>query len=453
MRSVSRRRFLSTTVALVSGALALACAPAAQPTPTPARPAEQPRPAAQPTPTPATGGVTITWSTPGNPDELAVYQEVAKRYMDKNPGITVKTDRPSADRDKLVTLLAGGQAPDIIFSVINNWPAFAVKNVFLPLDDYIQRDQFDIQDFYTQILKPYQYDGKKFGQGKLHGLPKEIAVRSMYYNADIFKEVGVKEPDPKEPWTWEVFLDACLKSVKREGDRTVRYGYVQETWWGPWMIWAWSAGGEVVDDPWNPTRATFDNPGVVDGLTFWTDFVVKHKVAPTLAVMQQQGRAEMFAGGLAATYNNGRWMVPLFRKSKFTWDVMPMPRRKERAQLLTGSIFGLWTGSKQRDEAWKVLAHVSSREAQILMTELGLLQPSRRSVHESDVFLKSSPPRNNQVYVDEVQYARILPLHPKYPEMQKAVDDEVALVLSGSKSVADAVKEMNAKVNALLKES
>jgi hypothetical protein len=35
--------------------------------------------------------------------------------------------------------------------------------------------------------------------------------------------------------------------------------------------------------------------------------------------------------------------------------------------------------------------------------------------------------------------------------MEKAVGDEVALVLAGSKSVADAVTAMNGKVNALLK--
>jgi ABC-type glycerol-3-phosphate transport system substrate-binding protein len=85
------------------------------------------------------------------------------------------------------------------------------------------------------------------------------------------------------------------------------------------------------------------------------------------------------------------------------------------------------------------------------MTQLGLLFPSRKSVAESDTFLKTPPPTNNQVYLDEVQYAKILPMHPAYPEMEKAVGDEVALVLAGSKSVADAVTAMNGKVNALLK--
>jgi multiple sugar transport system substrate-binding protein len=351
----------------------------------------------------------------------------------------------------MVTMIAGNQAPDVLFVTINNFPATALKNVWAPIDDYVKADNYDIADFYDQILKPDRLEGNRFGAGKLHGLPKEIAIRSMYYNADILGEVGVKPPDPKEPWTWEQYLENTLKAVKREGDRTTRYAYVQETWWGPWAIWAWANGGEVVDDPWSPTRATMDDPKVVEALTFWTDFVVKHRAAPSLAVMQQQGRAELFAGGLAATYNNGRWMVPLFRKSSFKWDVMPMPKKEQRAQLLTGSIFGVWNSGKQKDDAWKLLAWVNGKESQKLMTELGLLLPSRKSVAESEVSLKSVPPANNQVYLDEIAFARILPMHPAYPEMEKAVGDQVSLVLAGSKSVKDAVAEMNSKVNALLK--
>ena len=274
----------------------------------------------------------------------------------------------------------------------------------------------------------------------------------MYYNADVFNEVGVKAPDPKEPWSWDQFQDATLKSTKREGDRVTRYGYVQETWWGMWAIWAWANGGEVVDSPWNPTKGTMSDERVVQALQYWTDFVVKHKAAPSLAVMQQQGRSEIFAGGLSATYNNGRWMVPLFRKSTFKWDVMPMPKKEQRAQLLTGSSFGIWSGGKQKDDAWKLLSWVNGKESQKLMTELGLLFPSRKSVAESDVFLKSTPPTNNQVYLDDVQHARVLPMHPAYPEMEKAVNDEVALIFAGNKSAKDAAAAMDQKVNALLKQ-
>jgi hypothetical protein len=60
---------------------------------------------------------------------------------------------------------------------------------------------------------------------------------------------------------------------------------------GPWAIWARANGGEVVDDPWSPSKATMDDPKVVAAATFWTDLVVKHKAAPWLTVMEQPGRA------------------------------------------------------------------------------------------------------------------------------------------------------------------
>lgn len=408
----------------------------------------------QPTAPAQTGGakVAITWSTPGNPDELNVYQTLANEFMQKNPNIQVTTDRDSSEYQKLVTLIAGGTAPDVIFSTINNWPAFAVKNVFLPLDDFAKKDSYDLDDFYPQILKPYKYDGKKFGDGKLYGLPKEIAIRSMYYNQDIFKAAGVdKQPGPEDVWDWGKFTDVTTKATKTEGSRTTQFGYIQETWWGPWMIWAWSAGGEAVDDSFNPTKATLDDPKVLDGYQTWTDFVTKLKTAPSTAVTKEQGKSELFAGGRGATYNNGRWMVPLFRKSTFKWDVMPMPMKTQRAQLLTGSIFGIYKGSKNPEAAWKLLSYVVSKEGQQRMTGLGLLLPSRKSVAESELFLKSAPPQNNKVYIDELQYAKVLPLHPKYPEMEKAIGDENDLVLGGQKSAAAALKTMNQQINDLLK--
>ncbi len=403
---------------------------------------------------PAQGGskVALTWAIPGNPDEVKVYQTLAENFMKQNPNIEVRVDRDASDYQKTVTLIAGGTAPDLLFATINNWPAFAVKNVFLSLDDYIKKDSYDLDDFYPQIIKPYRYDGKKFGDGKLYGLPKEIAIRSMYYNEDIFKEAGIeKMPTAGDVWDWGRFAEVAQKTTKSQDGRATQYGYIQETWWGPWMIWAWSAGGEAVDDPYAPTKSALDSPQVLEGYQTWTDFVTKLKIAPPAAVTKEQGKSELFAGGRGATYNNGRWMVPLFRKSNFKWDVMPMPQKDQRAQLLTGSIFGIYKGAKNPDAAWKLLSYVVGKEGQAKMTELGLLLPSRKSVAESDVFLKSTPPQNNRVYIDELQYAKVLPLHPKYPEMQKAIDDENDLVFGGQKSAADALKVMHQKVNELLK--
>jgi multiple sugar transport system substrate-binding protein len=396
----------------------------------------------------------LTWATPGNPDELAVYESLAERFMEANPDIEVTTDREAADMEKFVTLIAAGTPPDLGFATLYNWPSFAERGIFMALDDFIEQDSYDLEDFYEQIITPYRYNGETFGEGQLYGLPKEIAIRAMYFNQDIFEEAGITEmPTPDDVWDWDRFIEMTKAATVKEGGRTRQYGYIQDVRWTFWQIWAWSAGGDPVDDLYNPTTSTLDNPAVLEGYQVFTDFVTSLGTAPAAAVTREQGHAEMFAGGLGAAYNNGRWMVPLFREVYFGWDVMPMPMKTQRAQTLSGSMFGICEGGQSPDAAWKLLSYIVGPEGQELMTETGLLLPSRKSVAESDLFLNSTPPQNNQIFLDELEFAKPLPLTPVYPELEKVINDQNDLVLGGEKSAADAVAEMHTQFNTLLQSS
>jgi multiple sugar transport system substrate-binding protein len=392
----------------------------------------------------------VTWAIPGNPDEVAVYEALAEEFMAANPDIEVTTDREASDFEKFVTLIAAGTPPDLGFATLYNWPSFAERGIFLSLDDSIAQDSYDLDDFYEQIITPYRYDGETFGEGELYGLPKEIAIRAMYYNKGIFEEAGVEMPTADEAWDWDRFIEMTKATTVEEGGRVRQYGYIYDSRWTFWQIWAWSAGGSPVDDLYKPTMSTLDDPAVLEGYKVFTDFVTELGTSPAAAVTADQGHAEMFAAGLGATYNNGRWMVPLFREAEFEWDVMPHPMKTERAQTLSGSMFGICEGSENPDAAWKLLSYVVGAEGQQRMTELGLLLPSRKSVAESDVFLNSTPPESNQVFLDELEFAKPLPLTPVYPELEKVINDQTDLVLAGEIDAATAIAEMHTQFNSLL---
>ena len=394
--------------------------------------------------------INLTWAVPGNTEEVAVYQSLADEFMAANEDIELTLDQEAASLDKFATLIAAGTPPDVGFATLYNWPSFAERGIFLPLDDYIAQDSYDLEDFYEQIITPYRYDGDTFGEGQLYGLPKEIAIRAMYCNLDIFEEAGIAAPTPDDVWDWDRFIEMTQATTVEEGGRIRQYGYIQDVRWTFWQIWAWSAGGDPVDNLYKPTMSTLDNPAVLEGYQVFTDFVTKYKTAPEVAVTADQGHSEMFAAGRGAAYNNGRWMVPLFRESDFRWDVMPHPMKTQRAQTLSGSMFGICDGSANPDAAWRLLSFIVGEEGQTRMTETGLLLPSRKSVAESDLFLKSTPPTNNQIFLDELEFAKPLPLTPVYPELEKVINDQTDLVLIGEKTAADAITEMHTQFNALL---
>ncbi|MEW6228919.1 MAG: hypothetical protein AB1700_12665, partial [Bacillota bacterium] len=59
--------------------------------------------------------ITLVWAVPGNPQEVAVYQKLAENFMKANPNVTVRVDREASSYTKTLTLIAGGNAPDILF--------------------------------------------------------------------------------------------------------------------------------------------------------------------------------------------------------------------------------------------------------------------------------------------------------------------------------------------------
>jgi multiple sugar transport system substrate-binding protein len=439
---MSRRRFVlaSTTAGIAAGALHRASAGS------PARSSRYHAPALI-----GQAKTELTWAVPGNTEEVAVYQSLADEFMAANEDIELSLDQEAATLDKFVTMIAAGTPPDIGFATLYNWPSFAERGIFIALDDHIAQDAYDLEDFYEQIITPYRYNGDTFGEGELFGLPKEIAIRAMYFNQDIFEEAGITEmPTADDVWDWDRFIEMTQATTVEEGGRVRQYGYIQDVRWTFWQIWAWSAGGDPVDNLFKPTVSTLDNPAVLEGYQVFTDFVTKLGTAPSAAVTADQGHSEMFAAGRGAAYNNGRWMVPLFRESDFRWDVMPHPMKTQRAQTLSGSMFGICNGTENPDAAWRFLSYIVGVEGQTRMTETGLLLPSRKSVAESDLFLNSAPPENNQIFLDELEFAKPLPLTPVYPELEKVINDQTDLVLIGEKSAADAVAEMHTQFNALL---
>jgi oligogalacturonide transport system substrate-binding protein len=124
-------------------------------------------------------------------------------FEERNPGVKIEAEYGGWDgyREKLITQLAGGTAPDII-QIDQPWlhELSSMGDVFYTLEGV---EGLDTLAFDKQFLDSYcGFDGK------LKGLPSGLNGETFLANAPLLVSAKV---DPYSDWTWDALFDAGKK--------------------------------------------------------------------------------------------------------------------------------------------------------------------------------------------------------------------------------------------------
>ena len=385
----------------------------------------------------------VVYLTRATPDQLEVWRKASKEFMRLNPGIKVRFENlPYAQYwDKFQTMNAAGVAPDIIFMESSRFPKFVSSGTLENLQPYIERDKdVNLPDFYPVALESYRW------KGDLYGLPNDIAIGVAFYNRDLFDEAGVLYP--KDEWTWGDYLKAAkmLTFDFDEDGRIDQYG----TLIGDWRHFVWQNGGDIVDNPLNPTRSTLNTLEAREALQWLVDLRFKHHVTTRPGELADMGGYEMFMTGKVAMVFGGHWDVPTYSKiRRFRWDVAPLPKGKFRANNAYGSCLSVPSKSRHKEAAWKYIKFLASPEGQKLMVSADFSTPARKSIAQSKYYLQP-PPDGEQVFTGEIKYGRQLPFTPKYLEIGNVTNEVMDLMWLGKRSVPNTCKEIDKRVNKIL---
>jgi len=390
--------------------------------------------------------IELFWDTPGSAEEQAGYRAVADRFEELHPNVKVHTNL-GLSHDDVIVRIAAGTPPDIVFSTIQNAAGFIKQGLLMPLDAWIERDGFDIDDFFPAVLTPYLYDGSSFGQGQLYGFPKESAVRGTFYNATLFEEAGLAQPPElysQNAWNWNTWLSSAQKLTRVDGSgATQQWGFVRDTRLMYQMMWVWANNGDIVDDLLNPTRFTLDSDEAVEALEFYADMAHVYRVSPA-EYIEGSAAAAPFVEGRAGLLQDGPWrMSSMNANPSLEYGVVQGPVGAKRANLLSGSIFGIPKGVNDPELSWELLKFLASREGQQILVEVASLQPARRSL--ANVFIETDPSVNMAVFLEEVDFAQPLFAMPGMDEIDALLVPYLRQVAEGTMSVTamlDTVKPL-----------
>lgn len=371
----------------------------------------------------------------GDPAERQAYTDLVAAFMVANPDVRVELRHipaPDTYRTRLATDFAAGAPPDVSLLNYRRFSAFAAVDLLEPLGPYVaESDLLAEADFFDVAVTAFTW------QGQLVCLPQNLSTLVVYYNVDRFHEAGV--PLPAEDWTWEDFVAAAQALTEDLDDDGVidRYGLGLEPTLLRLAPFIWMNEGPVVDDQLRPTRLTLTRPPSLAALDW---FVALHPYVPDRVATLSQDSESRFLAGTTAMYLNSRRGTPTYRENAlFNWDVAPLPRGKTAATVLHSDGYCLARAAADKEAAWRFIEFANSFEGQVIVARSGRTVPSLRAVAESPAFLDPAlPPANSQLFVDNAELARPVPVISTWDEIERVADQEITRAFYGEITVEEA---------------
>ncbi len=362
----------------------------------------------------------VTLQVFGDAQELAAYRQLVAAYereSGQKAELIAVPDR-EAHVQKLTTAFAGGSPPDVFLINYRNYASFAARGALEPLDLRLERSRtLDREAFYPQPLEAFTF------RGALLCLPQNVSSLVVYYNRDLFRQAGLRDPEPD--WTYEDFREAARKLTEPfRAERDVRrYGVGVEPEIVRLAPFVWSAGGDVVDDRDDPGRLEIDTPEGRAGLLAFLDLQGGDRLAPFEQEVEAKPLDERFLDGELGMFLSSRREVPTFRTIEdFDWDVAPFPRLGEPASVPHSDAYCVAKGGRA-DAAWRFVEFAAGPQGQRILARSGRIVPSLKRVATSRDFLNPGQrPRSSQVFLDAIPIARRLPVASTWPEIEDAAD-------------------------------
>lgn len=389
---VSRREALHLLGAGGVAMLLAGCGPTVSPTaapPTAPAATQEPAAATAPDVTSQEAVKLLVWHTMGGGTPLEGFEALLAEYSDINPQIDFElTMVPGSSevgpyQEKITSAIAGGTPPDLLH--MNFPPQFGEAGMLIALNDYADvTPGFDADDYFEGAWY------RNTWRDKIWGLPVLVDCRALWWNKDIFEEVGLDPEVP--PTTWAELEQMALKcnTVSADGD-IERIGYIPTYGNDHFYGWNFCNGGELLEEKPDKDYVTFNDDIGVETLTWMVRLTDSNGGIDAISTFREgflSGADAPFFIGNVAMMINGVWNLDEVKRYapdlRFGLATEPIgPSGTKSATLIGGYNWSIPKGATHPDETWDFLHWFSSRDQQIKWCGPQRALPSRKSAMDA----------------------------------------------------------------------
>ena len=366
----------------------------------------------------------ITLSFWGSYEEWGMWREIVGQFHEKNPGVWVKMNYiPDGYDDKIRLLLAADGAPDIMVIQDEPFPAYAGYGKFADLTDWAYAPDCPIDwdtAFWPTAAESFVY------KGRVMGLPIWGGNMLVYYNREMFRDMGVAPPS--DDWDFDEFV-AKAKELTRDtdGDGDLdTFGFALPGWLY-FLPWTWGFGAHYLDESF--TDWAFTGPEALAATAFYQDLRYGSHVCPSIQEIPSAQEGAMFMTGRIGMTCSGPWNSPGLKTAGIDFDVAHIPRGPagERYTRVTWDALCLFDKSPHKEAAWRFMKHCVSYEAQAVIGRYVRSVPTL--IEAKDSFMDPNNGWSEEKYIDALEYSRIQPISKQWLAMSNILTPEYELLL------------------------
>lgn len=376
-------------------------------------------------------------------DEHDYMKDIAKAYEKQHPNVSVDVQYTTYSDywTKLEAGLTGNQGADIMTLNVLHVEDYANAGVLMDLTDTEEKSDLKIHDnFPAPLVDGYTVDEK------LYAVPKDFDTNAVFYNKEIFDNANIPYPDGE--WTFDEFVQTC-RDLKEAGlpegvypiasNRNAR----QSTWDATIM----ANNGYVFNE--DKTETGWDKPETIGGIQPWLD-LVQEGLSPSLQQMADTDPDNMFAGGQLAMYIGGDYMLGVFDETlEGKYGIVKRPKfNNTDKDIINGLGYGVAANSKHPEEAMDFVLFLGSKEAQEIQAKAGFVISARNDCQE--LYLDKNKDLNLQVFLDNVEYAELLPHCEASSELAQIEAKYLDQAWKGEISLEEACKSIKPEADAVL---
>lgn len=312
--------------------------------------------------------IAVTWDMwAGGEESQKWVEETAEIVRAQNPDIELTTQTASWG-DYFTKLTANASSGNLAcVTSMNGQRLNTFYQALSPLsDEDLAIAGIDKAAFTEGALDILSYDGK------LYGLPFDVAAMMVYYNKDHLAETNT--PEPSKDWTFDDFV-ATAKGATTDARKGFAVGMGEFQWMALPIA---KSGVQPVNDK---NELDLTDPAFVEAAEWYAKLVKDGLADPVPSASEAGWGEDQYNAGNVSMAVDGTWNAKSYftNEAGFKAGATRLPKGdKGSLGLILGSGFGIAANCEgaEREAALKVLGSLVSKDAQDYLASSGRSYPA-----------------------------------------------------------------------------